>query len=235
MMTQTANPTTLARRAGWLYLLLVPLGVYALLYIPELIWVPGNPAQTVSRLGQHESAFRWSILAAFAIQITQLFVALALYDLFKAVNKRMAVLMVLFTLAAMPIAMFNELFHVAALYLGAGQLASTETAQQVALLFQLHADGIMIAHVFWGFWLFPMGYLSAKSGFVPRPIGWLLMLASLAYVMDSILWFGAPDLSVGFAEYIGWAEIFLPLWLVTRGVKNHPVAMGTPSRELSRA
>jgi len=224
-MNMLSNPDMLARRAGFLYLLLVPLGIFGLIYVPDMILVDGDPQATFLNIVANEQTFRWSIIAAFAIQVIQLFVAISLYDLFKPINQRMAAYIVLFTLAAMPIAMLNELSHVAVLYLVNSQdIATTFSAEQiqqwVAFLLNLNSDGIMIAHVFWGLWLFPMGYLAAKSGFAPKFIGWLLMLSCVGYVADTFIWMLAPDSTFSVANYLGWSEILLPTWLLVRGLKT---------------
>lgn len=225
----------LARKAGFLYLLLVPLGVFTLLYVPELIKVPGDSAQTLANIAANEGIFRASILGAFAIQITQLFVAFALYDLLKPAGERMALYIVVFTLATMPIAMLNELSNVAVLYLiNDGALTTTLGPDLVEVLvnwlLELNADGVMIAHVFWGFWLFPMGYLIAKSRIIPMWIGFLFIAASFGYVIDSVAWFAFPHLNLSVAGYVGWGEILLPLWLIFKGVNlQHRAMIASPS------
>jgi hypothetical protein len=224
-MTTQVTPMTLARRAGFLYFLLVPLGIFGLIYVPELIYVEGNAAQTLANITANESLYRWAIIAALAIQVVQLFVALALYDLLKPAGKRMASLIVLFTLAAMPIAMLNELNHVAVLYLinGAPMLDSfsqVQIEQWATVLLNLNLDGIMIAHVFWGFWLFPMGYLISKSGIIPKPIGWLFVFACFGYLADTFIWLILPESTFTVATFTGWGEIILPLWLIFKGANS---------------
>lgn len=220
------NPTQiLARKAGFLYLLLVPLGIFALLYVPETVWHPTDAKATLMAVAANEGLFRASIIGAFAIQVVQIFVALALYDLLKPAGKRMASYIVIFTLAAMPIALLNELSHVAVLYLIndsalAVTLGQETTEQLVQWLMNLNADGIMIAHVFWGFWLFPMGYLIAKSRIIPQWIGYLFILASIGYVIDTLGWFLFPEMNITMADYTGWAELLLPLWLIFKGVDD---------------
>ncbi len=222
-MNEVLNPNKLARKAGLLYLLLVPLGILGIIYAQEFLMVAGDSAATLANIIANESMYRLSIVAALAIQVVQLFVAVALYDLFKPVNKRIALFIVLFTITAMPIAMLNELSQVAVLYLiGDNDLANlltqTEVQQWVGLLLDFHIDGIMIAHVFWGFWLIPMGYLTAKSNFAPKIFGWLLMFGGFSYVADSIVWLLLPESSFRLAEISGWGEILLPLWLAVKGV-----------------
>lgn len=225
-MTSLTHPNTLARRAGLLYLLLIPLGFFGLLYVPTVLMVANDPATTYLNLQTHELSFRLSILAALCIQIIQLFIALALYDLFKTVNKRWAQLIVLFTLAAMPIALLNELSRVALLHLlndnAFTAALSTETLHRaVQFLLTLNDDGVMIAHIFWGFWLLPMGVLILKSGYVPAFIGWLMILAFGGYVADTFAWLLIPNETYDFALFTFWGEIILPLWLVFKGVKTH--------------
>jgi hypothetical protein len=63
----------------------------------------------------HTTLFRLSILSALVTLIVTVLVALFLYKLLKPVNKNQAVLMVIFAMAALPIAMLNELNHFAVL------------------------------------------------------------------------------------------------------------------------
>ena len=224
-MTTQTQPNAIARRAGLLYLLLVPLGFFGLLYVPAMLLVADDPSATLFNIQSHELGYRLSILAAFCIQVIQIFIALALFDLFKPVNKRWALLIIIFTLAAMPIALLNELSRVAVLYLlhdSALTALFTDLQLQQAVLFllDLNDDGVMIAHIFWGFWLLPMGVLILKSGFIPKFIGWLMVLAFAGYVADTFLWILVPNESYNVAVFTFWGEIILPLWLVAKGVKT---------------
>ena len=159
-----------ARTAGFLYMLLIPLGVFGMIYIPNTLFVSGDIATTVSNIMANETLFRFGIVSALLTQVVQIFVVLYLYKLLKPVNKNLAVLMVVFILVAVPIAMLNELNQFAVLLLlnGADYLTFFTTDQIqafVALFLDLHEHGIFIAQIFWGLWLFPMGYLIFKSGF----------------------------------------------------------------------
>ena len=89
MTTRTAetSPLIRARVAGLLYLLLVPLGIFAILYGPAALFVPGDAARTANNLIASESLFRLSIVSALLSQIVGIGVTLALYKLLKPVNK----------------------------------------------------------------------------------------------------------------------------------------------------
>ncbi len=205
MTTRTAetSPLTLARVAGALYLSLLPLGLFGVLF--------SGPS---SRLG---------IVSALLVQIVNIFVVLLLYQLLKPVNKNMAALMVIFLLLGVPIAMLNELNQFAVLILSSGaDYLKVFTAGQlhalVLFFLHLHDLGINIAGIFWGLWLFPMGYLVFKSGFLPRMLGILLMIGCAGYLIQSFATFLIPDFQVNIALFTFWGEVLFPLWLVMRGV-----------------
>ncbi|WP_299194926.1 DUF4386 domain-containing protein [uncultured Amphritea sp.] len=216
---KTLNEIRLARLAGCLYLLLIPVGVFGILYIPEFIEVAGNTSATLANLTDHATTVRLSILCAFAIQLTQLFLVIALYYLLRSYGAIAALFMVLFTLVTIPIALFNELSHITALLLpGSDLLSETFTPQQLdsitLLLLELHRQGIMIAHLFWGLWLMPMGYLVYRCGFLPRVIGVLLIIAGIGYCLDTVTFFAFASDRYLIAQYTFLGEVLLPLALL---------------------
>jgi hypothetical protein len=228
MMTtkEKMNPNKTARIAGFLYLILLPLGIFGIMYVPSLI-VPGDAAATANNIMASESLFRLSIVSALILQTVNILVVLLLYKLLKVVNKNHAVLMVIFFLVSVPITMLNELNQFAALLLSSGaDYLTAFTADQlqalVPLFLDLHEHGIFIAGIFWGLWLFPMGYLVFKSGFLPRILGVLLMIACFGYLIDSFGKLLLPNYGATiFATIIGftfYGELLLALWLLIKGV-----------------
>ncbi|WP_108124784.1 DUF4386 domain-containing protein [Saccharospirillum mangrovi] len=220
----TQSEQRLARIAAALYLLLIPLGVFGILYVPEFIWVEGDSLATLANIEANTTAIRWSILTAFAIQITQLFLVVALYYLLRQFGNTVAAFMVLFTLATMPIAMLNELCRVAGLMLldseGMSAVFSRDQLDAAILFaFQLHADGIMIAHIFWGLWLMPMGWLVAKARFLPSIVGWLLIIGGIGYFLDTVTWFALGTDRFFIAQYTFIGEVLLPLSLLYRALR----------------
>jgi len=212
-----------ARIAGFLYLLLVPLGIFGMLYIPNTLFVPDDIATTVSNIRANQRLFQASIVAALVTQLVQIFVVLYLYRILKPVNKNHALLMVIFILVAVPIAMLNELNQFAVLLLlnGTSLLGSFSTEQIYALVelfLELRSSGIFIAQLFWGLWLFPMGYLIFKSGFLPKLIGLLLIVACFGYLADSFIFFFVPDFGITFSEFTFLGELLITLWLLIKGV-----------------
>jgi len=221
--TPERSPQIYARVAGFLYLLLLPLGIFGILYVPSRVIVPGDAAATASNIMASESLFRLSIVSALMVQLVNILVVLTLYKLLKPVNRNIALLMVIFLLAAVPIAMLNELNQFAALLLLSGaDYLTVFTADQlqalVPLFLDLHELGTLIAGIFWGLWLFPMGYLVFKSGFLPRILGVLLMIGCFGYLIESFGTFLLPNFEVEIGLFTFWGEVLLPLWLLIKGV-----------------
>jgi hypothetical protein len=204
-----------AKIAGWLYLFLIPLGILGIIYVPATLFVADDVAATISNIVTNELLFRVSIVSAFLVQLVGICVVLYLYKLLKSVNQSHALLMVLFQLLAVPITLVNELFHVAVLVL----LNAPEPSHQLVSLFlELHHHGIFVSQIFWGLWLFPMGYLVFKSGFLPKILGILLMIGCMGYLIDSVTHFMLPDFGFTVSEFTFVGELLLPLWLVIKGV-----------------
>ena len=222
-LTAETSPLVRARLAGFWYLLANLFAPITLLYLPARFIVRGDAAATASNIMASESLFRLGVGLSLFTFIAQIFLALVLYQLLNVVNKNMAALMVIFALMAVPIAMLNELNQLAAVLLlsGADYLKAFTAAQLQALVYaflRLHGQGLNIAQIFWGLWLFPMGYLVFKSGFLPRVLGLLLIVAGFGYVIQSfasLLW---PSLQVDLIFVTGWGELFFLLWLLIKGV-----------------
>jgi len=223
-MSFTRNP---GRFAGWLYLLVSIPGALALAYVPGKLIVAGNATATANNIAASETLFRLGITLQLISQALFIFVALALYDLLKGVNRRHAALMVMLIVVSIPIAFVNELNSVAALALvrGADFLSAFEKPQRdaLAMLFlNLHARGFDVAGIFWGLWLFPLALLVYKSRFLPRFLGVWLGLGGFAYVIMSLSGILLPQyrekiFTYGQPAFFG--EVALMLWLIIKGAK----------------
>jgi len=199
-------------------------------YVPGKLIVHGNATATASNITAHETLFRLGIAGAVIGQAAFIFVALALYDLLKGVNRRHASLMVILIVVSIPIAFVNEVNSVAAIVLlrGADFLAVIDKTQReaLAMLFlKLHGQGFVVAEMFWGLWLFPLGLLVYRSRFLPRFLGVWLVLAGVAWVILSLTGILLPEAQDKVNTYCQPAiigEIVFMLWLLIKGAK--PVA-----------
>jgi hypothetical protein len=226
-MRSTGNP---GRQAGLLYVLISIVGFFSMGYVPDKVIVHGNAAATANNIVTHEMLFRSGIAAALVGQAGFIFVALALYDLFKGVNRRQAALMAILIVVSIPIAFLNELNSFAALALvrGADSLSILEKTQReaLAMLFlHLHGRGFVVCEVFWGLWLLPLALLVYRSRFLPRFLGVWLAFAGVSWVILSFTSTMLPQYQDRVNSYLQPAiigEIVFMLWLLIRGARPVP-------------
>jgi hypothetical protein len=223
-MSLFRNP---GRFAGLLYVLSSIIGVFGLLVVPSQVIVHGDAAATAQNIAAHETLFRLGIVANLACQTLFIFVALALFHLFKDVNRRHALVMLTLILAAIPIALLNELNAIAALTLvrGSGSFAGFNLQQRdtlVMLFLNLHASGFDIAGILWGLWLFPLGLLAYRSGFIPRILGIALMVNCFSYPINTFMSIVLPQYAETVAVWTSpfqFCEVVFMIWLLFAGAK----------------
>jgi hypothetical protein len=87
----------------------------------------------------------------------------------------------------------------------------------------MHAAGYLIAQIFFGLWLLPLGYLVYRSGFVPRAIGVLLAVGCFGYLADTFVQFLAPGIAESVEPFVlapaAVGELSLVVFLLVRGVR----------------
>lgn len=200
-------------------------GAFALVYVPGKLIVHGNAPATAGNIAAHETLFRLGIATQLVSQSAFIFVAVALYDLLKGVNQRLASLMVTLIVVSIPIAFLNELNAIAALVLvrGADFLSVLDRPQReaLAMLFlNLHGHGFEVCEIFWGLWLFPLGLLVYRSGFLPRFLGILLVVACFGWLVDSLTSLVLPqykDIVSRWMMPVTSGELLFMFWLLIKG------------------
>ena len=212
-----------ARIAGFLYLILAICGGFAEFAVRQGMVVPGDAAATVSNIRNSEALFRLGGVSELVGQVVFILLVLTLYRLLKPVNPNQAVLMVIFVVVAVTITCINMLnqFAVLPLLNGTDYLAVFGAGQLQALVMyylNLHKVGYLIAQIFFGLWLLPLGYLVYKSGFMPKILGILLMVACFGYLTDVFTYFLVPSFKLVISEYTFVGELTLLLWLLIKGV-----------------
>ena len=210
-----------ARLAGALYLALMPFGFFGIIYVPSVLVVSGDAATTSRNIMASEWLFRSGTVSHLISQVILVFLVLALYRLLKPVNKDHAVLMVVLALLGIPIAFLNEVNHLAALRLISsaddGGFTSTQLQSQAMLFLDMRQSGILVAQVFWGLWLLPLGVLIFRSGFLPKLLGILLVIGGAGYLIDSGTQLLFPGLAT-ISQFTFVGELLFPLWLLIKGV-----------------
>jgi hypothetical protein len=193
--------------------------------------VPGDATATANNIMASEGLFRVGIAGDLIMIMCDVALALIFYVLLKPVSNSLALLAAFFRLAQAATLGINllNLLIVLQLLSGAGYLTVFGTDQLhalVMLFLDAHSIGYSIGLVFFGLSVFVLGYLVFKSGYFPRILGVLLIIASLGYLIDSFANFLLPnyddygaifDLVVFAPAFI--AELSLCLWLLFKGAK----------------
>jgi hypothetical protein len=215
-----------AQVAGLFYLGLIVFGIIGQVARSSLI-VPDNAAETASNILASEMQFRVANVVWLFSEMFLLLLALALYVVLKPVNKNLASLMVVFAVVGVAIESINTLNQFAALQLLSGADLTVFTADQVNAQAMSYIDswetGYSIAAIMsFGPWLIPAGYLVYTSGYFPRVLGILVMLAGFGIAFEGLQHLLSLDNEVIgylFAAMSVIGEFSFCGWLMVKGAK----------------
>ena len=218
-----------ARLAGALYLIYILVSILADVFGRSRLIVSGDAATTAQNIAAAEGLFRFSFVGDLVSGVLFFLTAWALYVLLKPVNKDLALLFLLLNLGGVAIQCVNDLNLLTGLLLSNGadylRVFPTDQLQALALAFlNLYKQGFWICQIFFGAWLFPLGYLVYKSGFLPKILGIILMVHCVAWLTTFGQYFLFPDFTaITYLSYpLGFiAEFGLSLWLLIVGVREH--------------
>jgi uncharacterized protein DUF4386 len=222
------SPKRLARIAGLLYLIVGIFGGFAVGYVSPMLYVPGDAAATAGNVLSNAGLVRIGVIADLLQATVFVFLGMTLYLLLRHVNRNVATAMVILVAIATTIMCLDKVFQFAALrvagdaaYAAAFGIAGSNAL--VLLLLDIHNYGFLIAQIFFGLWLAPLGYLAYKSGMFPRALGVVLIVAAVSYLVDVLAAFSSPDLAkqihlfLTIAPTIG--EIGMVVYLLVWGVR----------------
>lgn len=221
------KPQLMARVAGLSYLITTVAGLFAEIVVRGGLIVSGDAAATARNITASESLYRLGFAADLIGGAAYLVVTLLLYELLKPVNRVLSLLAAFFSLVGIAIGGVAALAHLAPLLIlgGASYLHAFDAGQLQALAYlaiRLHAQGYLIALVFFGFYEALLGYLILNSGFLPRALGVLVGIAGLAFLINSFATFVAPPVGAALSNYMlildAIGEFSLMLWLLIAGV-----------------
>jgi hypothetical protein len=204
----------LARIGGALYLLVAVGGAFAEFGARGSVKVAGDAAVTAANIAQHATLFRAGLVADLVDFVCFLGVGLVLYAILKRVQPDVAVAMLVINAVSVAIQALNMLNHAGALLVATDPRFASLSSGALFFL-ELHHVGYLIAQIFFGLYLLPLGYLVYRSGLFPRALGIALMVGSVGYVVGIV---ATPLAMVG-----GIAELLFLVWLLVRGVSDKKV------------
>lgn len=222
------NPKKTARTAGILYLVITVAAIFAHFVVPDALIVPGDAAATAQNITESEAMFRFGAIGSeLVILLSEVFLSVILYLLLKPVNKTLSLLAALFRLIMTTIHGLNLLNYFFVILLLNGNFITVFGPEQVQALITLfldaHSYGFIIGIAFLVPHVLILGYLIFKSGYFPKVLGILFLLAGLGYLIDTagqLLFTGYYESTPGvIAATIAIAEIAFPVWLLIKGVR----------------
>jgi hypothetical protein len=218
------SSSKLATITGILYFLVILAGITCEIINQNFIVIPGEINATISNIISNGTIYRFSFVISLVRFIIFILLVLALYKIFRPVNQNLALVMVALALVAIVIGIVILLFQYAApLLISSSNYStyfSTEQWQaQICFFLNLQKFGDKTCQIF-SIWLLPLGYLIYKSGFTPKILGVLMVIAGLGYVSDFLIFILFPNSSLQIAGFAFLAELPFPVWLVIKGFKK---------------
>ena len=225
----TPNQTTLnryARATGIAMLLSVIFGALGEAYIPGLFIVRGDAVATAARILADPTLYRLGFAAYYVEGMCDIALCLLFYVLLKRVDRNLALLSAFFGIVSMVMYAVAESCYYAALVIlrdTTGLTAFTTDQRNALALLSLRLfstiAGLFLAT--YGIASMIRGYLIVRSGYLPWPLGALLMLGGAGFVARTVTILVAPSFSTGFMlAPMAVGGISLTLWLLLRGVGN---------------
>jgi hypothetical protein len=161
---------------------------------------------------------------------------MTLYLLLKQVGKSAASAMVVLAAIGAGITMLNGVFRFESLRVATGEVGAASNSLALLLLLDTQHYGVLIAQVFFGLWLVPMGYLAYRSDWFPKALGVLLVVGGACYLADTVALFLAPGFGEAIFAYVvipaAIAEVWMVGYLLVIGVRTaKPVAVVRPEPE----
>lgn len=240
------SPKRLARTAGLLYLIVAIFGGFAYGFLTTKVYIPGDATATAANVVANSDLVRIGVVADLIQATVFVFLAMTFYLLLKHVNKNAARAMVILVVIAATITCLNLVFEFAAMLVATDgsyvtAFGAAGSSALILLLLDIQHYGYLIAQIFFGLWLVPLGYLVYKSGMFPGALGVVLIAAAASYLVDMLVLFLIP----GFGQKINQFLIITPIigevwmlgYLLVKGVKlptldTSPVRAEKPSRVL---
>ncbi len=196
------------------------------------IYVAGNAAATAGNVVANPGLVRLGVVSDLLDQTFFVFLALTRYVLLKHVHQSVASAMLVLVALAAGITCLNTVFLFEALRVATGAvdlsaLGVAGSNAMVLLLLDAQHYGILVAQIFFGQWLVPLGYLAYRSGMFPKALGIVLIAGGVCYLVDLLAAFLVPDLG-GVQQMHAFvvvpttaiAEISIVIYLLAVGVKT---------------
>lgn len=216
----TTPPTTAALLAGLGLLAMAIIAPIAFGVLERLV-IPGDATATTANLIASSVVFRWAIVGFLVVIVLDVLVAWALHVLLEPVHKNLSLLAAWFRVAfaaGFTLAL-NPLMGALSLLATSG-LETRQRDAQVMLSLTAFQSGWDLALVLFGCHLIVLGLLLTASGWVPRWLGVLVVIAGAGYLADSFAGILIPNNTVSISLFTFVGEFLLIFWLLAKAIRE---------------
>lgn len=202
-----------ARLTGLWYLLLAIFGILGFLWLHPLLFIAGNPEQTLQNLTANPSHAHGRLALELGIVASQALAAVWFYKLFKDIHHWAAFATAGWGLLNAAAILVSGIAMGTAIEMAAytGTSAS-EKLLLIEMLTQMAAKAWSLGGLFFGLWLMPMGYAVVQSGRMPLWMGRLLLVGGVGYLLSTFL--GALGISHVLVEALTFPATIGEFWMI---------------------
>jgi hypothetical protein len=229
LMTTRQRPAQLTALA---YLVLFVSGIVGFLLIRQQLYVPDDATRTAANLVAHEGLARLGIAVDLVTVLAQALAAVGFFLVFRRVDSVGAASITAFGLVNCVVVLMATPFSATALQVALR--GGPTSASEALTLYDLNAATWNAAGLFFGLWLIPMGWLTLRSGSMPRVLGWILVVGGVGGVLGTFVSVLAPDASV-LAGVLPLAvipgEVWMIGYLLIKGMPERPQGAGRRASE----
>jgi hypothetical protein len=230
-----ALPKNYSRTAGLIYLAIALVAGFSIAYVPSVIVAAGDAGTTAANLLGNQGLFRMGILGDVLLMLLEIVLSAMLFVVFKATSPTVSLIALVSRLLMVVVMAINVVIGVMPFVLlqAPGDLGAftQDQVQSVALtLIEARGYGVYVWDIFFGLNVLVLGWLSFRSGFLPKLLGIVLMIGSAGYLLEGLrhlTFIESPVLAVAVPALITVAalgELSLAFWLIVKNPKGTSLA-----------
>jgi hypothetical protein len=188
--------------------------------MPRLVVADAN--QTVANIAAHPHLFSAAVLSYFFSLLGDVVFAWTFYVLLAPVNRALSLLAswLQLTYAVVSLAAVSNLgllYRLLVIPGYSGHVSASGLPTQGMLLLGSFRSGWGLGLILFGLHLVLLGWLIARSSYLPRWLGWLLFADGWVWVVDNLSVYLFPNASLGFLKVFFLAELVFMVWLLGWG------------------
>jgi hypothetical protein len=215
--------TTYSRGIGVFLILTVFGGWFGEMYVPSHI-MTGDAVATVAQLKANDGLFRLGFAAYLVEAFSDLVLSWLFYVVLRPVHRELALLSAFFGIVSMSLFAVTQMFYFSApiflsgkAYLTAFSPAQLEGLTNVFLsLYARLSDLFML--LYGTAWII-RGYLTFRSGYLPRSLGAVMMVGGLGFVAKNVTKLLLPEYSSDMLlAPMFFTVVASAIWMLFRGV-----------------